>query len=54
MAKANAVVIDLEEFRRRRDVTRDKQGAPADRQAVPLMVWCPVPVWFVVPYWQAM
>ncbi|WP_158240819.1 hypothetical protein [Telmatospirillum siberiense] len=54
MAKANAVVIDLEEFRRRRDSARDKHVPSASQQACPMMMWYPVPVWYVLPYWQAM
>lgn len=54
MAKANAVVIDLAEFRRRRDVVRDTSVTPSARPSIPMMVWYPVPVWFVMPCWQVM
>ncbi|MFS8064778.1 MAG: hypothetical protein ACMG6S_00275 [Byssovorax sp.] len=45
MSARGARVIDLEEYRRKRQA-RSAQPTPA-----PAMVWYAVPMWFWVPVW---
>jgi hypothetical protein len=46
MSAQGARVIDLEEYRRRREVRSEQ---PAPMLPVPPIVW--VPVWMWVPFW---
>jgi hypothetical protein len=44
-----ARVIDLDEYRRRRQATKDR---PAHASAAPSsMVWIPLWMWFPYPFW---
>ena len=47
MSAQGARVIDLEEYRRRREAQNERPTAATEQ--APAMVW--VPVWMWVPYW---
>lgn len=49
MAQAQAIIVDLGEFRRRRQAA---QPAPVVAPNGPAMVmWYPMPLWVMVPCW---
>ncbi len=47
MSARSARVIDLDEYRRRREEKR--REAPAPVASLPQLVW--IPVWMWVPFW---
>lgn len=62
MAQAQAVVIDLNEIRRRREAERAASAVTENRtdSLAMTMMWCPMPVftptplWAFAPYWVSM
>jgi hypothetical protein len=56
MAKGNAVVVDLGEFRKRREVVRQDAAlsSSAALPQTPFVMWYTAPMWVILPYWAVM
>jgi hypothetical protein len=52
MAQAEAVIIDLAEFRRQRDESRRAGAAPLPSSPRPMAMWWVQPMWLIVPCWH--